>query len=49
MTVRQVFYRATVHGLVEKAESGYAKVQTDLVQMRRAGVLPYGWLADNTR
>jgi hypothetical protein len=49
MTVRQVFYQATVHGLVEKAESGYAKVQTDLTLMRRAGELPYDWLADNTR
>jgi hypothetical protein len=29
MTVRQVFYQATVRGLVEKAESGYAKVQVD--------------------
>jgi hypothetical protein len=49
MTVRQVFYQATVQGLVEKAESGYAKVQTDLTKMRRAGELPYDWLADNTR
>lgn len=49
MTVRQVFYQATVHGIVEKTEGGYAKVQTDLVQMRRAKMLPYGWLADNTR
>jgi hypothetical protein len=49
MTVRQVFYQATVRGLVEKAESGYAKVQVDLTVMRRAGELPYGWLADNTR
>jgi hypothetical protein len=49
MTVRQVFYQATVRGLVEKAEAGYTKVQTDLVQMRRAGRLPYDWLADNTR
>jgi hypothetical protein len=49
MTVRQVFYQATVRGLVEKAESGYAKVQTDLTVMRRAGDLPYDWLADNTR
>jgi hypothetical protein len=49
MTVRQVFYQATVRGLVEKAESGYSKVQTDLTLMRRAGDLPYGWLADNTR
>jgi hypothetical protein len=49
MTVRQVFYQATVRGLVEKAESGYSKVQTDLTVMRRAGDLPYDWLADNTR
>ncbi len=49
MTVRQVFYQATVRGLVEKAETGYAKVQTDLTVMRRAGELPYDWLADNTR
>jgi hypothetical protein len=49
MTVRQVFYQATVRGIVEKAETGYAKVQTDLTLMRRAGELPYRWLADNTR
>ena len=49
MTVRQVFYQATVAGLVEKAEGGYNKVQTDLVLMRRSGMLPYDWLADNTR
>jgi hypothetical protein len=49
MTVRQVFYQATVLGVVEKAESGYCKVQTDLVAMRRSGELPYHWLADNTR
>ena len=49
MTVRQVFYQATVRGLVEKAEIGYSKVQTDLTIMRRAGELPYHWLADNTR
>ena len=49
MTVRQVFYQATVRNIVDKSEAGYTKVQTDLVQMRRAGVLPYDWLADNTR
>src|SRR5262245_11141510 len=49
MTVRQVFYQASVRGLVEKEESGYAKVQTDLTVMRRTGALPYDWLADNTR
>ena len=49
MTVRRVFYQATVRNIVEKSEAGYTKVQTDLVQMRRAGVLPYDWLAENTR
>lgn len=49
MTVRQVFYQATVCGAVEKTEAGYTKVQTDLVLMRRSGVLPYSWLADSTR
>lgn len=49
MTVRQVFYQATVRGIVEKTEAGYAKVQIDLVKMRRNGILPYEWLADNTR
>jgi hypothetical protein len=49
MTVRQIFYQATVRNVVEKSEAGYNKVQTDLVQMRRSEVLPYDWLADNTR
>lgn len=49
MTVRQVYYQATVRGIVDKTEAGYTKVQTDLVLMRRAGTLPYDWLADNTR
>jgi hypothetical protein len=49
MTVRQVFYQATVLGIVEKSEAGYDKIQDDLTKMRRAGDLPYDWLADNTR
>ena len=48
-TVRQVYYQATVQGLVEKTEAGYAQVQRMLVQLRRKGVLPYEWIADNTR
>jgi hypothetical protein len=48
-TVRQVFYQATVRGIVEKTEAGYAKVQTDLVVLRRAGLLPFEWIANNTR
>jgi len=49
MTVRQVYYQATVRNIVEKTEAGYNKVQNDLVQMRKSGALPYVWLADNTR
>lgn len=49
MTVRQVFYQATVADIVEKTETGFTKVQTDLVIMRRRGDLPYDWIADNTR
>jgi hypothetical protein len=49
MTVRQVFYQATVAGVIDKTEGGYSKVQIDLVTMRRDGELPYAWLADNTR
>jgi hypothetical protein len=48
-TVRQIFYLASVAGLVPKTESGYTMVQTDLVLMRREGTLPYEWLADSTR
>lgn len=49
MTVRQVFYQATVRDLVPKTEAGYRMVQTDLANMRKDGILPYDWLADNTR
>jgi hypothetical protein len=49
MTVRQVYYQASVRGIVDKTEAGYTKVQTDLVKMRRASTLPFHWLADNTR
>jgi len=40
MTVRQVFYWATVQGLVEKAETGYDKVKNDLTLLRRSGRCP---------
>lgn len=35
--------------MVEKSEAGYAKVQTDLAWLRRRNIMPYNWLADNTR
>jgi hypothetical protein len=48
-TVRQIFYLASVRGIVAKDEGGYSRVQIDLVDMRRAGQLPYGWIVDHTR
>jgi len=49
MTVRQVFYQATVRGVIEKTEAGYGKVQRALVDLRRSGLVPYAWIADSTR
>jgi len=60
MTVRQVFYQATVRGIVEKTENGYDKVQRELAYMRRnrcvfmpggdrAITLPYDWKVDKLR
>jgi hypothetical protein len=49
MSVRGAFYQGSVRDIVEKTEPGYGKVQRTLVSMRRDGMLPYDWLADNTR
>lgn len=49
VTVRQLFYAATVAGLIEKSESGYGKVQTQVLSLRREGRLPYYSIADATR
>jgi hypothetical protein len=49
-TVRQVFYALTVRGVIAKAEKEYQKtVVRLLVDMREAGKIPFGWIADNTR
>lgn len=49
MTVRQVFYQATVRDVVPKDEAGYRQVQRALVDLRRSGLMPWHWIADNTR
>ena len=51
-TVRHVFYRMTDPRLpepVEKTEHGYRQVVARLVALRRAGDVPYEWIADSTR
>jgi hypothetical protein len=47
--VRQIFYLASVRGIVAKDEGGYSRVQIDLVDMGRSGQLPHGWIVDHTR
>jgi hypothetical protein len=49
MTVRQVFYQATVRQLIEKSEKGYTNTQSDLTVLRKTGVLPFEWLEDGSR
>ena len=49
-TVRQVFYALTVRGAIKKEEIEYHRtVIRLLVDMREAGEIPFGWIADNTR
>jgi hypothetical protein len=49
MTVRQVFYRAEVLGLVEKSEQGYDVVQRRLVDLRERSAISWDWITDGTR
>jgi hypothetical protein len=49
MNVRQIFYRFTSEGLMEKTEKGYRRVGYQLRAMRKAGTIDYGAIADNTR
>lgn len=48
-SVRHVFYRLVVLGLVEKTDAGYQQVVNRLTKLRRSGRLPYGWISDATR
>lgn len=50
ITVRGMFYRAVVAGLVPKDEAkGYKLVQRRLVSLRERGEVPYHWITDNVR
>lgn len=48
-TVRQVFYKLTTYGAVPKTENGYGQACYHLGEMREKNIIPYGWIADNTR
>ena len=51
VTVRGLYYQAEVAGIpgIGKTESGYNKVQSQVLKLRRQGRLPYGKISDSTR
>ena len=51
VTVRQLYYQAEVAGLpgIDKTDSGYDKIQNQVLNLRRAGRLDYEHIADMTR
>lgn len=50
MTVRQAFYRMVSAGIIDKTEAEYnCTVIRLLTELRLEGVIPFGWIADNTR
>ena len=50
VTDRQTFYLLVVAGIIDKDEREYKSTVIRLLsEMRRAGELPFSWIADNTR
>ena len=50
VSVRHIFYRMVVQGLVEKSnDRGYPQVQKLTVDMRDTNKLPYEWIEDSSR
>jgi hypothetical protein len=49
MTVRQAYYQMVAAGRIEKTEQQYKAICRLLVEMRRDGQIPYGWITDATR
>ena len=47
--VRGAYYQAEMAGVVGKTDADYDKVQRALLAMRRAGVIPYDKICDNSR
>ena len=49
-TVRGLFYQLVSRGVIAKTEMEYKATVVRLTgEMRRAGAIPFGWIADNTR
>lgn len=49
VSLRGVYYRVVSAGAIDKTEAGYAKVGRRLVELRRSGRIPYGYITDGTR
>lgn len=49
LTVRNIYYAMTVKGIIPKTEGGYRTTCDYLRRMRIGGVIPYYYIADNTR
>jgi hypothetical protein len=49
VTLRQLFYAMLPLGLYEKEERSYKNLAFHTAEMRRAGLIPYGWFSDSTR
>ena len=49
VSIRHIFYRMVVLGLVEKSDRGYQQLQKSTVDMRDGGALPYSWIEDSSR
>lgn len=48
-SVRHIYYRAVVAGIVPKTSAGYQKVQRQVLELRRDGRLPFHWIVDEGR
>lgn len=48
-SVRQIYYKVEGYGIVPKDETGYRRVQRQVLNMRRAGCLRYDLVTDGTR
>lgn len=48
-SVRNLYYRAVVDGLVDKTNNDYVKIQRAALKLRRDGRIPYHWIVDNSR
>jgi hypothetical protein len=50
LTVRQLFYLLVSDGVIDKTEAEYKQTVVRLaLDLRRAGVIPWGWVVDRTR